>query len=193
MYMKKLFIALVLACALLFASCNPEPARVLEQAKADYAVAVSEASDSSFVAFFEIEMVLDNPISALNEGVDVKLQEAVSILQIDSLVRSIDRTYNAKGKIVSTETSEEIGSWVSDSKIALDSLVYDLPEALQRLREAEIILPEANKVTLRAPLAPPFKTYYIFGTYGTEFVAVDAISGEVSALAAPKEEVEEAE
>jgi hypothetical protein len=64
--------------------------------------------------------------------------------------------------------------------MALDSLVLDLPDAIQRLKEANQVLPDGDKVTLRQPLSPPFRAQYIFGTVGTFFVSVDAITGEVT-------------
>ena len=185
--MKKIFIVLAFIAALLVASCKPEPAKILDSAKADYAEAIAAASDST-VGFYEIEMVLDNPISDIREGKEVKLESARTVIQIDSLVKFIDREYNEKGQIVNTETSEEVGLWVGDLNMPLDSLAFDLPDAIQRLKESDIILPEGDKVTLRQPLNPPFRTYYIFGTHGTFFIAVDAITGEVSEFATSEEE-----
>ena len=185
--MKKIFVVLTLAAALLVAGCKPQPVSVLKQAKADYAAVVEEAPEGAQVAFYEIEMVLDNPVSALNEGKDIKLQSARTVIQQDSLVKFIDRFYNDKGKVTDTELIEETGFWVGDLNMPLDSLVLDLQDAINKLKETDTILPEGDKVTLRAPLAPPFRTYYIFGTYGTFFIAVDAITGEVSDFTLPED------
>lgn len=189
--MKKIFIAAILALAMLV-GCNPE-AKVLEQAKVDYATAVADAPEGANVCFYEIEMVLDNPVSDLKEGKKVKLQSSTTVIQIDTVVRFINRTYDSKGKIVSENVVEEAGAWLEDMNIPLDSLNYDLPDALQALAEFDEALPEGDKVTLRKPLVPPFKdTYYIFGTMGTFFVSVNAVSGEIE-MFREVEEVEEKE
>lgn len=189
--MKKIFIAAILALAMLV-GCNPE-AKVLEQAKVDYATAVADAPEEANVCLYEIEMVLDNPVSDLKEGKKVKLQSSTTVIQIDTMVRFINRTYDSKGKIVSENVVEEAGAWLEDMNIPLDSLNYDLPDALQALAEFDEALPEGDKVTLRAPLVPPFKdTYYIFGTMGTFFVSVNAVSGEIE-MFREVEEVEEKE
>jgi hypothetical protein len=50
------------------------------------------------------------------------------------------------------------------------------------LKETNQALPDGDKVTLRQPLSPPFRAVYVFGTVGTFFVSVDALTGEVNLL-----------
>lgn len=184
--MKKIFSFVVVALvALTLVGCKPKPVAVLNQAKADYAVMAAEDSSARF---YEVEMVLDRPISYLNQNRNVRLSSSRTVGQIDTTVKYFDRDYNRYGKIVKEEISSVVGSWMGDDKMELDSLVLDLSDAMKKLQESDIILPEADKVVLRRPLMPPFSTYYIFGTYGTFFVLVDAVTGEVTTETPDSEE-----
>ena len=177
--MKKIFSILAIAAVLLVAGCKPKPVSILNQAKADYAEAIVEVPDS-LTAFYEVQMVLDRPISVLSEDENVALFTSKTVYQQLDVVTSIDRVYDKKGRIVEENIDKVTGDWVGDFTMPLDSLVLDLVDAIEKLKEADILLPEADKVTLRCPAVPPFRTYYIFGTYGTFFLGVDAITGEIS-------------
>jgi hypothetical protein len=185
---------------LVMTGCEVKVAPVLPQAKADYAEALEETGIPALTAFYEIEMQLDKPVSAINKGEDVQLLKALTVIAAgNKKVKFIDRTYDKKGNVVDANVDYGTGNWLGDCPMNLDSLVLDLPDAIERLKETNQVLPTGDKVTLRQPLSPPFRALYIFGTVGTFFVSVDAITGEVklleeeTALSALKDEEEEAE
>ena len=181
--MKKLISILAVAALLVMTGCKTKVASVLPLAKADYAEALAEVGDAELTAFYEIEMQLDKPVSAIDKGENVQLAKALTVIQAgDGRVKFIDRTYNEKGLVVNTDVDIAHGDWLGDVAMHLDSLVLDLPDAIKRLQESNQVLPDGDKVTLRQPLSPPFKALYIFGTNGTFFVSVDAITGEVALL-----------
>lgn len=187
--MKKIFSFVAVAfVALALVSCKPKPVAVLNQAKVDYAEMVAEAPDSLPVSFYEIEMVLDRPISDLNQGRDVRVISTRTVIQTDTLVTFTDRNYNQEGKIVGEGKNGVVGTWIGDNKIDLDSLVLDLPDVMKKLRETDTVLPETDRVVLRRSLMSPFNTYYIFGTQGTSFVLVNAITGEITTETPDSEE-----
>ena len=181
--MKKIFSILAAMALLIMTGCEVKVTPVLEQAKADYAETVAEVEIPALAQFYEIEMQLDKPVSVINNGEDVQLLKALTVLRAgDKRVKFIDRTYDKKGVVTAEDTTYAHGDWLGDCNMVLDSLVLDLPDAIQKLKEANQVLPEGDKVTLRQPLSPPFKAQYIFGTVGTFFVSVDALTGEVSVL-----------
>lgn len=184
-FIKFLAIAFV---ALALVGCKAKPVAVVSQAKADYTEALAEVADSVHVAFYEVEMVLDNPVSVLHEDGEVKILTTRTVIQEGPVCKIIDRAYSTKGKVIDQMVDMPEGYWLGDMDMPLDSLNLDFKDAIQRLQEANIVLPEADKVTLRKPAAPPFKTCYIFGTYGTFFVAVDAMTGDVTNYAATEDE-----
>jgi len=181
------------AMLLSLAGCKTKVAPVLDQAKADYAVALEEVGIPALTAFYEIEMQLDKPVSAIAKDEDVQLLKALTVIAAgNKTVKFIDRTYDKKGRVISEEVDYGHGDWLGDCKMELDSLVLDLPDAIQRLKEANQVLPDGDKVTLRQPLSPPFKAQYIFGTVGTFFVSVDALTGEVTLFGEEDEALVEA-
>lgn len=186
--MKKIIKFFALAALMVMFACNPKPVSIINQAKADYAEAVAETPDS-LVAFYEVQMILDQPVSVLHEDGTVRLIASRSAIQQDSIVTIIDRTYDKKGNEVDKNVDKVVGYWLGDMNMPFDSLKLDLADAIQRLQEANIILPEADKVTFRTPAAPPFRPVYIFGTHGTFFVAVDAMSGDVFDFSDPEDAV----
>lgn len=184
--MKKLFSFLAVAAMLLAVGCKPKVASVLPLAKADYEQALQEVGDTNLTAFYEIEMQLDKPVSAVNKGEDVQLAKALTVIQTgEHKVKFIDRTYNEKGEVVNETYEYGHGDWLGDVAMDLNSIVLDLPDAIKKLQETNQLLPDGDKVTLRQPLSPPFKALYIFGTVGTFFVSVDAVTGEVALLEEP--------
>jgi len=181
--MKKIFSMLAAAMLLVMTGCEVKVAPVLPQAKADYAEALEETGIPALTAFYEIEMQLDKPVSAINKGEDVQLLKALTVIAAgNKKVKFIDRTYDKKGNVVDANVDYGTGNWLGDCPMNLDSLVLDLPDAIERLKETNQALPTGDKVTLRQPLSPPFRALYIFGTVGTFFVSVDAITGEVKLL-----------
>ena len=194
--MKKLISILAVAALLVMTGCKTKVASVLPLAKADYAEALQEVEIPAFACFYEIEMQLDKPVSAINKGEDVQLAKALTVIRTgDHKVKFIDRTYNEKGQVADESYEYGHGDWLGDVAMCLDSLVLDLPDAIKKLQETNQVLPDGDKVTLRQPLSPPFRALYIFGTVGTFFVSVDAITGEVLSVSeaeASENEEEEA-
>lgn len=181
--MKRIFSILAVMTLLVATGCKHKVASVLPQAKADVEAARQEAEHPALVGYFELEMQLDKPVSAVQKGEDVQLLKALTVLRTaDQTVKFIDRTYDEKGNIVAEDSELVKGDWMGDCVMHLDSLVLDLPDAIEKLKEANQVLPDGDKVTLRQPLSPPFRALYIFGTFGTFFVSVDAITGEVALM-----------
>ena len=181
--MKRFFSIFAVVMLLVVVGCKQKVASVLPQAKADVELAKQEAEHPALVGYFELEMQLDKPVSAINKGENAQLLNALTVMRVgDQVVKFIDRTYDKKGNVVSEETDFVKGDWLGDCVMHLDSLVLDLPDAIEALKETNQVLPDSDKVTLRQPLSPPFKARYIFGTAGTFFVSVDAITGEVELL-----------
>ena len=181
--MKKIFTLLAVMAMLMATGCKHKVASVLPQAKADVELARQEAEHPALVGYFELEMQLDKPVSAISKGEDVQLLKALTVLRTaDQTVKFIDRTYDEKGKVVAEDSELVKGDWLGDCVMHLDSLVLDLPDAIEKLKQTNQVLPDGDKVTLRQPLSPPFKAMYIFGTVGTFFVSVDAVTGEVALL-----------
>ena len=181
--MKRIFSFLAVIALLVATGCKHEIAPVLPQAKADIEAARQEAEHPALVGFFELEMQLDKPVSAIAKGEDVQLLKSLTVLRAgDQNVKFIDRTYDEKGNVVAEDSEFVKGDWLGDCVMHLDSLVLDLPDAVARLKEANQVLPDGDKVTLRQPLSPPFRALYIFGTVGTFFVSVDAVTGEVALM-----------
>ena len=179
--MKRIFSILAVMTLLVATGCKHKVAPVLPQAKADVEAARQEAEHPALVGYFELEMQLDKPVSAVQKGEDVQLLKALTVLRTaDQTVKFIDRTYDEKGNIVAEDSELVKGDWMGDCVMHLDSLVLDLPDAIEKLKESNQALPDGDKVTLRQPLSPPFRALYIFGTFGTFFVSVDAITGEVA-------------
>ena len=181
--MKRIFSILAVMTLLVATGCKHKVAPVLPQAKADVEAARQEAEHPALVGYFELEMQLDKPVSAVQKGEDVQLLKALTVLRTaDQTVKFIDRTYDEKGNIVAEDSELVKGDWMGDCVMHLDSLVLDLPDAIEKLKESNQALPDGDKVTLRQPLSPPFRALYIFGTFGTFFVSVDAITGEVALM-----------
>lgn len=181
--MKRIFSILAVMTLLVATGCKHKVAPVLPQAKADVEAARQEAEHPALVGYFELEMQLDKPVSAVQKGEDVQLLKALTVLRTaDQTVKFIDRTYDEKGNIVAEDSELVKGDWMGDCVMHLDSLVLDLPDAIEKLKESNQVLPDGDKVTLRQPLSPPFRALYIFGTFGTFFVSVDAITGEVALM-----------
>lgn len=181
--MKRIFSILAVMTLLVATGCKHKVAPVLPQAKADVEAARQEAEHPALVGYFELEMQLDKPVSAVQKGEDVQLLKALTVLRTaDQTVKFIDRTYDEKGNIVAEDSELVKGDWMGDCVMNLDSLVLDLPDAIEKLKESNQVLPDGDKVTLRQPLSPPFRALYIFGAFGTFFVSVDAITGEVALM-----------
>ena len=172
--MKK--ILFMLMSVLLIFSCNP-PKDFIKQAKEDYAVAKSEIDT---VRFYEVQIILDKPVKEVNDQKNIISTRTV-IQRPDCKVKFVDREYN-HGKPYQEEVEFTDGFWLEDIAIELDSVKLSFNDAVRRLKETNTILPESNKAVFRCPFAPPFRTEYIFGSFNTFFVSVDAISGEVTTI-----------
>ena len=132
--MKRIFTLLAVAALLMATGCKHKVAPVLPQAKADIEAALQEAEHPALVGFYELEMQLDKPVSAIQNGEDVQLLKALTVMRVaNRQEKFIDRTYDAKGNIVAEETDYATGDWMGDCIMNLDSLVLDLPEAIEKL------------------------------------------------------------
>ena len=171
--MKKIFIILVAILATI--SCKPK-VDFNKLMDADYAAAVSEYPDS-VINFYEVETVLDKPITSIDKELNVST--STTIIQVGNKVKQIDRTFK-NNRIQEENVIYNDGWWAGDLPIPLDSVKLNFNDAVQRLRETNTVLPETSFMTFRKPASPPFKTYYIFGSEKTFYLFVDAITGEVT-------------
>ena len=79
--MKRIFSILAVMTLLVATGCKHKVAPVLPQAKADVEAARQEAEHPALVGYFELEMQLDKPVSAVQKGEDVQLLKALTVLR----------------------------------------------------------------------------------------------------------------
>lgn len=82
------------------------------------------------------------------------------------------------------ETVKE-GVWSGDLEIRLDSVKITLNDALDILSQYDGV-PREPYMTFRKADEPPYRPRYIFVSYDTFYVAVDALTGEVDLLECDK-------
>ena len=173
----------MIAALLAFTSCNscsrdeaakPKNVEVtidnfLSVAKADFA---SEVKKSEKAVFYESQITFTNIITADTIGIE----RVMNVVQ-DTLV--CVQFYHQNGNTYITRTQSW---WLEDMPINLDNII-SLDSAITRLQMADIVKPKSRLCTLRRILGPtPTAPAYIFGSMGTGFVQVNAITGAVSEI-----------
>lgn len=144
----------------------------------DFARVKGEATDSIQVCFYEVETVLNNDCDSVSVE-DLKVIEMLTVAQVGDSVMFIHR--DILNDVV--EVTKVADMWVGDVNITNVVFPVSFEDALKLAKESEFGLPGGNKMTLRSPLYRELvNPKYIFGQHNTSFVAVDAITGEVSQL-----------
>ena len=170
--MRKFFIICMALLAVV--SCKPK-VDFVQLMKDDYAAATTEFADST-VRFYEVQTILDKPITVTDEKASVSA--STTIIQVGTKVKQIDRVFK-NDRIKEEYVTYNDGWWIGDFAVPLDSVKLTFNDAVQKLRETNTVLPETTYMTFRKPTAPPFNTEYVFGSEKTFFVYVNAITGEV--------------
>lgn len=171
--MKKYFIIFMIAlCAI---SCKPK-ADFNKLIKSDYSEALGEFPDST-IKFYEVQTVLDKPITEKVEPIYISASSTIIQIGFDKL-KKIDRLYK-NGRIKKeTVTYLDDAHWMEDFELPVDSININFDVAVKAVRDSGYF-PESTYMTLRKPIAPPFKMEYFFGSEQTFYVTVDAITGEL--------------
>lgn len=170
--MKKVLMMVALVATMVLASCKPEVKTVpfLDNVKADYAELVA-VHDS--IIFYEAQIELDGNVSDRKAVNPLQYKE---IFQGDTVVYFVER-FVANDSVFNDSVN---GYWMEDRPVNLDS-ICELNVAIEQLYKADLDLPESNLVTLRRPLYKvEYNPMYIFGSNLTFYVAVDAVTLEVT-------------
>ena len=184
----KWILALVAVCLVavglvLILKPSAEPASAVPTFKdylmEDYEYVQSLGDDSTHVALYEVETVLNGNI-AETAPEDLAIVSSMTVYAVDDTVFLKTRTWET-GEVV---VEKKAGTWLGDFNIEHPDLVMDFDTAVEKLYKAAadslVTLPAGDKMTFRRPAnADSFTPLYIFGTTGTNFVAVDGVTGEV--------------
>lgn len=180
MKMKKV-INFCIALLLLMCSCNKGASLVcnvsyddtltvenfLDVAKKDF-----EPYSKKYAVFYESQITFTNDITSDS----VNIEHVMNVVQNRETCVQIHHQ-DGKSYTISTEAW-----WLEDMPINLDEII-SLDSAITRLQMADIVKPKSRYCVLRNILGPkPTTPAYIFGTVGTSFVRVDAITGDVSSI-----------
>ncbi len=148
----------------------------------DYEYVQSLGNDSTHVALYEVETVLNGNV-AETAPEDLAIVSSMTVFAVEDTVYYKTRTWET-GEVV---TEKEAGTWLGDYALEHPNLDITFEKAVELLYAAAadslVVLPAGDKMTFRRPvydgsLAP----LYIFGTKGTNFVAVNAVTGEVKPI-----------
>ena len=186
--MKKILFILSMVCGLFVASCScrheVKKADFIDTLVADYEATLAQY-DSVKVDLREVQCLLNEAVNSENE---LKVVQAVQIYQATPGNEEIPYViFHEKNYESGLDTTTVVyGVWVGSGNFDPRELEYNFDQAVERLHEANIVLPEANFLTLRHPLTGGnfLNPLYIFGSVHTSLVAVDAMNGDVSLLVA---------
>ena len=153
-----------------------EESAFTEYVAEEFAYAKSFESDDNLVRFYEVQTVL-------NGNLDTLTYDTVDILASMTVFSVNDTVFMRTRDWESGEVAEEkvLGHWMGTAP--LDSLNVEVPfeKAVELLYSTNYPVPAGDKMTFRKPLNGVAENpLYIFGTVGTHFVAVDAVTGEVA-------------
>ena len=145
----------------------------------DYEYVQSLGDDSTHVALYEVETVLNGNV-AETAPEDLAIVSSMTVYAVEDTVFLKTRTWET-GEVV---VEKKFGKWLGDFNIEHPDLVMNFDAAVEKLYQAAadslVTLPAGDKMTFRRPAnADSFTPLYIFGTTGTNFVAVDGVTGEV--------------
>ena len=177
-------VALVALAATLFTtkSCKPEEEVVAptfnEYVMEDFNYAKSFENDSTTVRFYEVETVLNGNVDTLTYDA-LAVVSSMTVFSVNDTVYMRTRTYET-GEVVEEKAA---GYWVGTAPMDSVDFVVPFEKAVELLYSTNYPLPAGDKMTLRKPLDGKTENpLYIFGTVGTHFISVDAMTGEVAPL-----------
>lgn len=171
--MKKFFLFMACAMSLILASCGKKVEQpVIEKGfnevlNEEYKSIKDTAPN---VVFYESQVIVDTTISD-----KFGIKEFMNIYQNGKVCIQI---VHKKDSIIVNHINDY---WLEDVRFDPDTLNLSIEGAYERYLEANIAKPAVLKfVTLRCPLGPTLiNPQYYFGQ-GKVFVAVDAITGDVT-------------
>ena len=144
----------------------------------DYDIVVATQKDPTVnVYYFESQIELNKTVADTSAEKPV-VMKYTNVFQAGDTVWQFTHYAALKCDTV----VKNIGPWLEDVKIDINSITVSLDSALTKLSEANIVKPASNKVVLRNPLGPTVKpnAMYIFGQQNTGFVSVDVKTAEVN-------------
>lgn len=178
-----IFVAAVLvagACLVIDKVTRDDQAKIFtEYIAEDYDYAMSQADSTANVFVYEYHCTLSKAISDRNDN------KPLDVLEYEMVYRKRDTVYFRTRNVETGEVSETQvpGLWVGSADIRDIHFPINYLTARNRLYKANLVLPDGDKMVIRQPLTPKWKEpLYIFGTLGTGFVYVDAITGKVATL-----------
>ena len=148
----------------------------------DFEYVQSLANDSTHVALYEVETVLNGNVSE-TPAEELAIVSSMTVWAVEDTVYYKTRTWET-GEVV---LEKEAGVWAGDFALEHPDLYIDFDKAVEYLYRAAadslVVLPAGDKMTFRRPVGPDdLAPLYIFGTTGTNFVGVNAVTGEVKAV-----------
>ena len=148
----------------------------------DFDYVKSLENDSTHVALYEVETVLNGNI-AETPAEELAIVSSMTVFAVEDTVYYKTRTWET-GEVV---TEKEVGTWLGDYALEHPNLDITFEKAVELLYAAAadslVVLPAGDKMTFRRPAyAGSLAPLYIFGTKGTNFVAVNAVTGEVAPI-----------
>lgn len=170
---------LVAGLVIMFTSKKSEPVVAEptfdEYVMNDFEYAKSFENDSTTVRFYEVETVLNGNIDTLTYD-ELKVVSSMTAFAVNDTVFMLTRTYET-GELVEEKV---LGHWEGTASIDSVNFPVTFDKAVELLYSTNYPLPAGDKMTFRKPLDGRSENpYYIFGTVGTHFVFVDAVTGEV--------------
>ena len=161
---------------------EPAAPTFVEYLMEDFEYVQSLANDSTHVALYEVETVLNGNISETPAD-SLAIVSSMTVWAVEDTVYLKTRTWET-GEVV---LEKKAGVWAGDFAIEHPELVMDFDKAVECLYKAAadslVVLPAGDKMTFRRPVGPDaLVPLYIFGTVGTNFVSVNAVTGEVAPI-----------
>lgn len=163
---------------------EPEPAAptFTEYLLEDFEYAKSFENDSTQVALYEVETVLNGNVSEV-PAEELAIVSSMTVIAVNDTIHFRTRTYET-GEVV---LEKQAGTWVGDFAIEHPNLDITFEKAVELLyaaaEEGKVELPAGDKMTFRRPVGPDaLAPLFIFGTQGSNFVAVNAVTGEVAPI-----------
>ena len=158
---------------------EPEVSAFSEYLMQDFNYAKTFEKDSTHVAFYEVETILNGDIREVPAD-SLAIVSSLTVFAVDDTVYMLTRTWET-GEVV---TEKKAGTWVGDFAIEHPELGISFEQAVELLHKAAadsvITLPGGDKMTFRRPVGPDdLVPLYIFGTQGTSFASVNSVTGEV--------------
>ena len=175
--------AVVIAVAAVLVITHRDTEVSTDQAFVEYVVedfdyAKSFTTDEHQVFVYEVQATLAKPVSELDE-------DGLGVVGYNFIYQTADSVYIRQRNLEtgSVRDTSIFGKWMGSMNIKDLDFEYGYLEALEQLREADIVLPDGDKLTLRNPTSSDWGApLWIFGTNGSGFVYVRTDDGTVAPM-----------